>query len=59
MLKWIAVETHGPFKGSPWHITNTKGQLVVEGLYGEQAQKIAAAHNAIIDMAFDSPGNVS
>lgn len=34
-------------------------KTIVTGISQLDAERIAAAHNAVIDMAFDSPGNVS
>ena len=56
-----------------WHVEKYNGYCAVMWKYREVlriywshykfadhvAEKVAAAHNAVIDMAFDSPGNVS
>lgn len=39
-------------------VVGVRGHFVYKGSLSK-AQRIAAAHNAVMDMAFDSPGNVS
>ena len=53
-MKWD-VKRYG---GSGSYYVRWKDKTVYVG-EREQCEKIAAAHNAVIDMAFDSPGNVS
>lgn len=53
MLKWKIVAIPG---GYGIYNRNTH---IVTMLNLKNAEKIVAAHNAVIDMAFDSPGNVS
>ena len=58
MLKW-SVKVYDPYTCA---ILNTKNQMIAT-LEGQgvvlAAERIVAAHNAVLDMAFDSPGNVS
>lgn len=53
MLKWNVKEDKHGFK------IVTKKEIVVQGgLTQAQAEEIAAAHNAVIDQAFDGAGSV-
>lgn len=55
MLKWNVRKSGDT---DQYHIRNSF-RIVAKGLSQAQAENLAAAHNAVIDMAFDSPGNVS
>ena len=57
MLKWNV----GTLPNGTVHVylRNPQRTEIVRGIARAQAEQIAAAHNAVIDMAFDSPGNVS
>lgn len=57
MLKWT-VEKTGVTNGIYRYKVMAGKKLVFRGEY-RQCELAAAAHNAILDMAFDSPGNVS
>lgn len=45
MTKWVAVETYGRYKGSPWHIATEEGELITVLLDKQQAEEIVKAHN--------------
>lgn len=53
MLKWTVKEDRYGFK-----IVTKKEITVQSGLTKSQAEQIAAAHNAVIDQAFDGAGSV-
>ena len=57
-MKWNVQATASHLASYAWKVVNVKGSTIYQG-DRDSCEKIAAAHNAVIDMAFDSPGNVS
>lgn len=57
MLKWDCVKSGSGNTAIGYKVMQGK-RLIFNGTY-RQCSQAAAKHNAVIDMAFDSPGNVS
>lgn len=55
MLKWTCRKSGD----TEFYHIRSYFRIIAKGLTQKHAEELTAAHNAVIDMAFDSPGNVS